>query len=303
MFRCRSAVLSLAIFASTWVSGSVAGTDGVRRLDLSYPTRSGDRRILVFEPVAPGPRPLVVLVPGTGNAPGTPIHKAYMESLAARGYVVAGVDYNRFFRLISCHSLGNKARRIFDLSDPHSAVNLVYRKTLADPRLGIGVIGMSQGSWVAHQARHYTGDVDVKAALLLSTGTQVRMDTSMIDTHLRCNERGYNRIPRVLAIDGEADSVYTRSDPGLSRRDQLRAQLAKVTGMTCTGLSCYDPVEGSGWLLVPSQALEDGQADHQFESLGGMGGKTLDPIWARSDEPWGLRATVDWLDRAMRDQP
>jgi hypothetical protein len=264
--------------------------------ELTYKGSSGSKAIRVYEPPFEGAKPLVILVPGTGAALDHPRNLAYATALSARGFVVAIVDYPRFFGLTSCSRLGAKAADIFGRSSEHSALNVIYRGSSADPLLGLAVIGSSQGAWIAHLAPLFTEDVEVRAALLLATGTEIRMNSPFLRLRLPCNSQRAAPVKQVLAVTGDSDGVY--SAPGTSRREQLRHQLAEVTGRVCQeGWDCRDPATGSGWILVPSSAVSDGNADHEFSNRGRQ--PVLDPVWLRSDAPWGLSATLDWLESGM----
>ncbi len=286
----------------SWLACAEAqALSAVDRSDLVYTAEGRQRSIVVYEPREPGPKPLVIFVPGT-KAPSVTnsvLADTYLWALSARGFVVAAVDYNNGLAArLNCSALDRKVRNIFDRSNPRSAINAIYASTSAEPSLGMGVVGFSQGSWIAHQAGRYSADVQVKAALLMATGTLVKFNRAALTIPLTCNERQANGVPKVLAVTGEDDSVYTYADPTISRQEQLRPQLAQVTGKSCDGLSCVDPTDGSGWLLVPGDQLTDGEADHKFEMLDG--GSNADPAWFLSDEPWGLNATISWLDAALR---
>ena len=216
-----------------------AGPQGFSRADLVYGIEGRERRITLYEPEA-RPQALIVFLVGTLGEVLDPVALAYMTALAQRGYAVASVDYdNRFIDRFRCDILAEKARRIFDRAAPYSALNRLYAHSRADPAAGIGVIGFSQGGWIGHQAGHFAGDVRLKAALLLSTGRNVRLNSELVDIALPCNERAHNGVPRVLAVNGESDWVYTHAAPR-PRAVQLREQLVAVTGIDCDGLRCRD---------------------------------------------------------------
>jgi predicted esterase len=291
---CLAVLTAIPIALGAWPLG--ADPRGFTRHDIAYRPDGSDRQIVLYEPTT-APRALVVFLVGTKADPVNPVSLAYMTALALRGYAVATVEYdNAFIDRFDCDVLAGKARRIFDRSSPQSAINRIYARSAADPEAGLGVIGFSQGGWIGHQAGRFTEDVEVKAALLLATGRTVRLNNALFSIPLPCNERRHNGVARVLAINGESDPVYTY-EGSRPRAVQLREQLVAVTGVDCDGLRCLDGPGGSGWMLVRDAEVTDGVADHEFLRVEEL--DSLDPLWYLSDAPWGLEATVDWMDAAM----
>ncbi len=48
---------------------AVSVADAVERVGLVYSADRSDRAIVVYEPSAAGPKPLIMVVPGTGSSP------------------------------------------------------------------------------------------------------------------------------------------------------------------------------------------------------------------------------------------
>jgi dienelactone hydrolase len=295
--RFRLLLLVLAAAVVLGASPLRADPPGFTRHELVYGPDGKDRRVVLYEPGRP-PKGLIVFLPGTNADAVNPVSLAYMTALARRGYAVATVDYdNRFVDRFDCEVLAAKGRQIFDRSSPRSALNRIYARSAAEPDAGLGVIGFSQGGWIGHQAGRFTGDVEVRAALLLATGRTVRLNNRLFSLSLPCNERRHNEVPRVLAVNGESDPVYT-FEGDVPRAAQLREPLAAVTGVECDGRRCMDGPDGSGWILVGDGEVTDGLADHEFPLVEEL--DALDPIWYLSDAPWALKSTVDWLEAALR---
>ena len=144
--------------------------------------------------------------------------------------------------------------------------------------------------------RPRAAEVAKRPALLLATGRTVRLNNRLFSISLPCNERSHNEVPRVLAVNGESDPVYTY-EGGAPRAAQLREQLAAVTGVECDARHCTEGPDGSGWILVGDGEVTDGLADHEFALVEEPG--CLDPLWYLSEAPWALKATVNWIDAAM----
>jgi len=274
--------------------GQSSGTE-----ELQYQHQGSIYPITLAHPVAET-KGLVIFVPDTATSPQSPEATSYLQNLTSMGFAVAAVGYpNSITDGFDCAELDSKVQGIFSRSKETSALNVILSHLDLGGSPGISVVGEGQGSWIVHQAARYSGDVQIRSALLLGTGNQIASDSQQSAVSLTCNDYDSNNIGFVLAVTGENDRLYVPSAADTagdaeSRIQELGGQMAAVTGVSCKGaFGCYDPYRKSGWVLVPNDEVADGDADHAFflDQLTG----NLDPVWEEGMQRWGLATTTQWI--------
>lgn len=236
------------------------------------------------EPATPGAYPVFIYTVGTNESYTHASAIAAIDTMAARGYVAATLQYpNASFG--TCSTLSGRARCIFDAASASSAVQALCARPNADCSKGIVTGGFSQGSIMAILAKNY--DSRVQAAWGLGAGVNYSgYDLSS------CVADGKRTLPsdRLRAINGEADGFMGGNISG------VRSQLQTLTGLSCgsTATDCAR-ANSSGWTIVRNTDVVDGAADHCYMRHGGCVGSTLDDRWRHGSSNWSLDYNLNWL--------
>jgi pimeloyl-ACP methyl ester carboxylesterase len=255
-----------------------------------------DRYYYGREPATAGEYPLFVYLIGMG-ADGPEGHKfitamTAVERAAERGFVAATVGYtNGFADGLSCASMSDKARCMFDPNRSNGAIKQICDRTKADCNQGIVVMGHSLGGGVAILARNF----DARVRAVVSIGTEA--------TGAACLEHDQRSLPqnRHYALLGEADLFNFGP-----------AELNIMTGLSCpaTATSCSvapgAAMPSAGWYIVQHEQVQDGFAGHCHMLNGNIvsGSMTsdncvandVDDNWEFSTtQPWTLDPMLDWL--------
>jgi hypothetical protein len=239
------------------------------------------------EPDTAGKFPVFIYAVGTTETFDNATALATINGMASRGYVAATVNYpNGSFG--SCSTLSGRARCIFDATSANSVVTKLCARAKADCSKGIVVGGFSQGSVFAALARNF--DTRVQAAY--SVGLHASYSFFNLNT---CVANGNRALPsnRLRIVDGEADT-FGGGNATANRRDNQT-----VTGFNCgtSAFSCLQP-NGSGWIMVRNNEVQDGAADHCYtRQSGGCTGSQarVDQGYATGNAPWQLNPNLDFL--------
>jgi hypothetical protein len=239
------------------------------------------------EPDTAGKFPVFIYAVGTTETFNNATALAAINGMASRGYVAATVNYsNGSFG--NCNTLSGRARSIFDQANANSAVTKLCARGKADCNKGIVVGGFSQGSVFATLARNF--DTRVRAAY--GMGTHASYSFFNLNS---CMSNGNHAISntRLRIVDGESDT-FGGGNAGANRTDNQR-----VTGFNCgtSAFSCLQ-TNGSGWIIVRNNEVQDGSADHCYaRRSGGCTGNqnSLDQGFATGTAPWQLNANLNFL--------
>jgi hypothetical protein len=184
--------------------------------------------------------------------------------------------------------ISNKARCIFNAASAQSAIAKICARAKADCSKGIVTAGFSQGSVIATIAKNFDSRVRATYAMGLQDNYVIYQNTA--------SEPGNRALPknRLRVANGIKDTFNGGSE------STGRESAIDMTGYTCTGLNCLQ-TDGSGWVLIPDNEVNDGNADHCFmrKSGGCVGGQTAannDTQWLSGTKAWALPASLAWLD-------
>jgi hypothetical protein len=248
------------------------------------------------EPSATGTNPVFLYMIGTGETATNASATAAVAGMAAKGFVAATIAYDSG-SFNGCGPLQGKSRCIFNAGSATSAVSVLCGRAKADCSKGIVVGGFSQGSVLATQAANF--DARVRAAW--GTGDGVKYSTFNLSA---CQANGNRTLPssRLRAVAGQQDQ-FVGGGLGFSAGTigNVRSQLQSLTGASCgtSATSCLQ-ANGSGWIIVLNNQVQDGSADHCFMrtsgNLCGASQNSLDGNWRSGGDPWELGASLAWLD-------
>lgn len=239
------------------------------------------------EPSTTGTYPVFIYMVGTVENYNNASAMAAVNSMAAKGYVAATVDYATS-QFGSCSVLSGKASCIFNPNSTTSAVAQLCSRAKADCSKGIVVGGFSQGSVLATLAKNY--DSRVQAAY----GIGMSNKYSSYDLS-SCMSNGNHTLPsdRLRAVDGEKDNYAGGSQAA------VQSSLQNVTGKTCASgaYSCLNS-NNSGWIIVKNSQVTDLSADHCYMRASGdcLGSQSnLDTGWKSGTDNWELESNLNWL--------
>jgi hypothetical protein len=97
----------------------------------------------------PGPYPLFIWVPGTGEPYDDQISKEFISQMTLRGFLSASVQYSNTESNQDCNTYQPRAQGIFDATSSTSAVGVLCNLSDVDCCIGIAVSGISQGAELA----------------------------------------------------------------------------------------------------------------------------------------------------------
>jgi alpha-beta hydrolase superfamily lysophospholipase len=181
-----------AVAGFTWVTEDGAKHSAQRHEDIGY--RQSEARFsnggvelagLLLSPLTPGPHPAVVFIHGSGASDRDMLWYFQMgDYLAQRGIVVLLPDKRGCGR-----SKGLWQTSSFDdyAGDALAAVRHL-RETYPEPLTKVGLIGMSQGGWVAPLAATKSSDVDF--IVLFSGSVTPLMETALYELDLDMCDAG-----------------------------------------------------------------------------------------------------------------
>lgn len=286
------------------------------------------RNLYGQEPSAPGEYPVFIWLVGTlENSATNAAGKIAVEEMANRGFVSAVVDYDAVTwggcSLIDKSFLG-KTRCIFNsnpnktglfLTPTDSALTKLCKRAKANCSKGVTVAGFSQGSVIAILGKNF--DSRIKA--VYGVGASVEY---LGASDLRaCMSNGKHALPnKQLRVMNGKDDTYVNLSRLLPPSNPLSdpvgvKKLQELTGL-CTDKSASDTpgtaisclqADGSGWYLIEKNQISGGspaRASHCYMYKEGsvecVGDNrtvlnTEPPSWSTTDEPWGLKANLDWL--------
>jgi hypothetical protein len=320
------------------------------------------QRMRIYAPTTAGSYPVAVVLGGTTACTDPPTcttsYGIYTTAVAAdaarRGMVAAAVLYDsRRSHFCGCtggetwtgmtldgipvdcaapnDGWDDKARAVFDHTDPNSALRRIITATstmaakasLAD---GLVVFGHSQGAFIAKLADGFSRAGDgraVDAALLTGVGIwgYVVAETQPNPYPVACNlPAAAGAVPssRVRAFDGAKDAIFgvnTVAQPGAPSPlgtpvslAGVRRSLLEVTGLCTAGVSRCLPLgaDGGGWRVVLGANLSTGNADHAFMSTSASSSEgTIDAKWRYGydgeplDPPVSLKQNLNWIARKL----
>jgi hypothetical protein len=264
---------------------SVTSAWAIDSFTATYKNGNTTENITGREPTAAGKYPVFIYTVGTTENFQHTSAIAAIEGMANRGYVSATVQYpNSNFG--NCSTIGGRAKAIYDPNSSTSAVTALCARAKADCSKGIVVGGFSQGSVIATLAKNFEPRVQAAYAIGAHNSYSFFNLTS-------CMNNGNHAISntRLRVVNGEVDTF------GGGNQNAVRTKAQGVTGLNCgsTATSCLQS-NGSGWILVLNNQVQDGSADHCYMRQGGcVNTNNLDPGWQNGADPWELNANLDWL--------
>ncbi|MFL6648159.1 MAG: hypothetical protein ACJ8J7_01760 [Sulfurifustaceae bacterium] len=239
------------------------------------------------EPSTAGTYPVFLYMVGTTESATNASAIAAITGMANRGYVAATIAYpNSTFG--GCSTISGRAQCIFNPNSTNSAVSKLCARAKADCSKGIVVGGFSQGSVIATLAKNF--DSRVRAAYGL--GEHAHYSSFDLSS---CMNNGNHALAstNLRMVNGQADSFVG----GTLSASVSDAQ--QVTGLSCgTGATSCLRSDGSGWIIVLNNQVQDGSADHCYmRASGGCSGSqnSLDQGWANGTAAWELNPNLDWL--------
>jgi len=176
-------------------------------------------------------------------------------------------------------------------------VSVLCGRAKADCSKGIVTGGFSQGSVLATQSANF--DSRVRAAW--GTGDGVKYSSFDLTS---CQANGNRTLPsnHLRVVVGQQDQ-FVGGGSGFTAGTitNVRSQLQTLTGLSCgtSATSCLQ-ADGSGWVIVLNNQVQDGSADHCFMRTSGnlcrASQNTLDGNWKNGTDAWELGASLAWLD-------
>jgi hypothetical protein len=227
----------------------------------------------------PGPYPLFIWVPGTGEPYTDPISNEFISQMILRGFVSASVQYSNSESNQSCNTYPPRAQGIFDSTRSTSAVGVLCRLSKVSCNKGITVSGISQGAELAVLSANYSSQV--KAVYALSGGDHF---DNVGNFPLPCMDKASTKIPgnRLTIIDGQSDPYFGG-----------QSNVQNVSGFVCPNGSfqCWSPDgSGAGWYIVQNSQNTNGIAGHCYF----MDAVTVYACSGIYDVDWRPPASYDW---------
>ena len=243
-------------------------------------------RISGAEPADTAKHPVFVYMVGTNETYNNASAMAAVNSMAAKGYVAATIEYASG-AFGTCSDISTKTSCAFNPNSSASAISQLCSRTSADCTKGIVVAGFSQGSVVATLAKNY--DARIQAAFGMGTGVKY----SAYDLS-SCMANGKRTLTsdRLKVVNGEGDGFMGGSASG------VRSQLQTLTGLNCgTGAYSCANSNNSGWQMVTHKQVSDGSAEHCYMRKGGcsINENSLDSGWQTGTASWALESNLKWL--------
>ena len=202
------------------------------------------------EPTTTGTFPVFIYTIGTSETFTNASATAAVAAMASRGFVAATVAYNSG-TFSNCSTISGKARCIFNGASSTTALARLCARAKADCSKGVVVGGFSQGAVIATLAKNF--DSRVQAAWGMGDGVRYS-----IFNLTSCMGNGNRSLPssRLRVVDGEKDQFIGPN------ANNVRTQMASLTGLSCgTSTNCLQS-NGSGWFIVTNGLVGDGSADH-----------------------------------------
>lgn len=239
------------------------------------------------EPTAAGTYPVFLYMVGTTESSTNASAEAAVQGMASRGYVAATIAYNSG-SFGSCSQISTKAQCIFNPNSTTSAVETLCARAKADCTKGIVVGGFSQGAVIATLAKNFNSRIQAAWGM----GDGVKYSTFDLSS---CMANGKRTLPsdRLRAVNGDKDQFTGNSEAA------QQTNMQSLTGFTCASgaTSCLQS-NGSGWIIVQDNQVQDGTADHCYmRASGGCFGSqnSLDSGWQNGSNNWELGANLNWL--------
>lgn len=286
-FNGRQIGTAAVLFAGVLFSASAAAVDSFTDTYRNGTNCGSSNNITGREPTAAGKYPVFLYMVGTTESFTNASAIAAITGMANRGYVAATIQYpNSTFG--SCSTISSRAQCIFNPNSTNSAVSKLCARAKADCSKGIVVGGFSQGSVIATLAKNF--DSRVQAAYGL--GDHAHYSSFNLAS---CMNNGNHTLPStsLRIVNGQADTFVGGS---------LSASVSdaqQVTGLSCaSGATSCLRSDGSGWIIVLNNQVQDGSADHCYmRASGGCSGSqnSLDQGWANGTAAWELNPNLDWL--------
>lgn len=273
---CTSAAWS----ATTSFTSTYSGAGGSSTCGTTY-------NISGVEPSDTAKHPVFLYMVGTTETYNNAQAMAAVNTMAAKGFVAAAIQYNSG-TFGTCSDIGAKAACIFKPGSTASAVSKLCSRARADCSKGIVVAGFSQGSVIATLAKNT--DARVRAAY--GMGTHNLYSVYNLGS---CMNAGKFTLPtsNLRIANGEND-IFPGGNP-ISTRNSSQS----VTGLNC-GSGAYQCLNsnGSGWIMIRSSQVSDLSADHCYQRATGdcLGLESvLDSKWKSGTDNWALPANLNWL--------
>jgi hypothetical protein len=233
----------------------------------------------------PGPYPVFLWTPGTVEYYGDPLGLTFVQQMAKRGFIAAAIQYSNTNVLQNCASYTERAKSVYDVTDPTSAVSVLCALKGASCTRGIVTAGISEGGMLSVLAKNYAPNVAASFAMSVSD-----YDQSGPIKLASCMDKSVTAIPanRLTIVNGQSDPLFGGQTP-----------LQNVSGYTCPPgtFQCWSPDgSGAGWYIVQNSQVVDGLADHCYQMNGGCTGLSFDTNWyLPSKNNWSLTPNLDWL--------
>jgi dienelactone hydrolase len=233
----------------------------------------------------PGPYPVAIWVPGTGEAYVDPLSLLFVAQMASRGFFAVSVQYSNTEVFQACAQYTPRAQGIFDATRSTSAVSTICSISGAGCSKGVVTSGISQGGVLAILAKNYAPQVQAVYALSAGAFNHAEIGGNLA----ACMNKSVTAIPgdRLTIVNGSADPAF-----GSQSSTQAASGIVCATGST----QCWSSDgSGAGWYLVQNSEVTDGSADHCYIDVGGCN-DNFDPKWLPpSTADWSLKPNLDWL--------
>jgi len=231
-----------------------------------------------------GPFPVAMWIPGTVNSYRDSLSQIFLRQMSGRGFVAATIEYSNTNPVQLCKSYTDRAKGVFEVLRPTSAVGKLCAMTRVSCGKGIVVAGISQGGAIAVLAKNYAPDVAAVWAMSISSVN----DLSMTDLS-SCLANAATAIPpeRLTVVNGASDPAFGAQAP-----------LEALTGISCAPntFQCWNMGSGAGWYRVRDNQVEDGNADHCYPAVGDCAPTDLDKGWYyEAEHNWSMKPNLDWL--------
>ncbi len=239
------------------------------------------------EPSTGGSYPVFVYMVGTTETYDNASAMAAVNSMAAKGYVAATIQYASG-SFGGCSTISAKTSCVFNPASQTSAISQLCQRSKADCSKGVVVAGFSQGSVMAILAKNY--EPRVQAAFGMGAGVKY----SIYDlSSCVANGKRILSSDHLRTINGEKDFFMG------SNQSSVRNQLQTLTGLNCgtSATGCINTGNNSGWGIVLNTQVGDGSADHCYMRDGSCLGSEnkLDSKWLTGSDNWALEPNLQWL--------
>jgi len=262
----------------------VNGTEAISYFITSYNGGQGAYYINGYEPSSGSKLPLFMWVTGTFMNPWLEDSWTITTYMANQGFVSASIVYDNLNYPVLCSSFEYRAKSIFDVAYPTSAISVLCARPNVDCSKGVLIMGFSQGSNIGSLAASYSPYI--RGFYEVSGG----YDATLYGIYLPCMEYTNLKINHKLmrSVSGQNDEVFGVDLAG------VRNEQETITGYTCNGEQTCIQTGGSGWYIVKPSQPKKGYADHCY-AWAPPCGPALDGNYYPGTAEWGLEYNLNWL--------